>query len=288
MGFIIQKKRLIIIISSLLVIINYLLLLNIGSKTVFREESIRNTIYKEASITDLIYSKKFDNNDTINKYRKNIILIYTITDLFNVEKEKIDQIVESNIFKEVLVRILINIINSIKDDKQYQLFSINDYNNIVDGNIDDVLNKINLNKNSNLKTVIVTILKRIGSKSFDDVSTTNKVVDNIPNYKVNIIHIIFNNNIMIILLVIDILLLGLLFIISKEYKYIISIITILSILLLLTNLYLLYLGNRYNNEWHFIKTIINKYNSNICIYTITCFIIFIISLFINKAKNTSN
>ena len=141
-----------------------------------------------------------------------------------------------------------------------------------------------MNTNSNLKKVIITILKRIGSKSFDDVSTTNKVVDNIPNYKLIIMYIVFNSNIRIILLVIDILLLGLLFIISKEYKYIISIMSILSILLVITNLYLLYLGNRYNNEWYFIKSIINKYNSNICIYTITCFTIFIISLLINKAK----
>lgn len=279
-----KKKRLIIIISSLLVIINYLLLLNIGSKNIFREENIRNTIYKDASINNIIYSKKFDNNNTVNKYRKNIRLIYTITDLFNVEEEKITQIIESNIFKEVLVRISMNIINSIKDNIQYKLFNITDYNNIVDNNIDDVLDKINLNTNSNLKKVIITILKRIGYKSFDDVSTTNKVIDNIPNYKVNIMYIVFNSNIRFILLVIDILLLCLLIIISKDCKCVISIISLLSILLLITNLYLLYLANRYNNEWYFIKSIINKYNSNICIYTITCFTIFIISLLINKAK----
>lgn len=270
-----------------LVIVNYILILNISTTNICKEEYIQQEIYNYASINDIIYSKSFDKNEIILKYRKNIETLYTLSDILNIDVDKINQLIDSKIFKEVFTKISMNIVNSIKYNREYQMFSIEDYNKIVYDNIDDILESMNINLNTTSKNILVNLLKKIGSKSFDDVSSTKIVIDYINPYKVNLLYILTSNNIRVILIIMDIILF-LIFLILEFNIYIIKdifkIIVLITILLIISNLYLLYFGHTYTNEWYFVQRVINKYNSNICIYEILNIIMVCIFILINKIE----
>lgn len=179
-----------------------------------------------------------------------------------------------------------NVVNSIKYKEEYKLFSINDYNNIIDEDIDEVLSSINMQQNDSFKNILVILLKKAGNKSFDDISSTKIVLDNIPNYEINILHIILNEDTRIKLIIIDILLIIVLFIMYRfNYKIIKSILLGLSVSLLLTLFYLIYISYKFNNEWLYVKKIINNYNLNLITITIICFIIYFVCNFMLSSKD---
>lgn len=273
------KNKIIIFISIILIIVNILLILSVSTNDVLKEEYIENEINK-TSVHDLIYSEKFDSSDLIKKVRKHLDTIYSISDVLDID---INSIVESNVFKEVLAKIYLNVINSIKDNNNIPLFNIEDYNDITSKNIDLVLEDKNIKLSITQKNLLVSTLEKIGIKILKDIPDTNSVTKSIPKYKYNTIHFITNNNVRNILITLDIIFLLILIVTRHSInvlKDIFRISIVLIVSLVVINVYLNIYSSRYINEFNFINRMFKYYNYTIFIYELLILVIAITTLFI--------
>lgn len=263
------------------------MVLNLSTKNVVKEKYISEQINKNVSIIQLIYSKSFDKNEEIVDIRKKIRRLYTVNSFFNVDEKQLDRIINSKIFKDTFVKISMNIINSIKDNSDCPIFNIDDYNYIVDNNIDRVLDEINIDVLKNNKETIVKILKDIYDNHFDDIPHTKDVKKYIKGY--NIIHFVTNENIRIILIILDIICLITLILIEYNISVLLTLSKIIICctgMFIITNIIVYTYSMSFINEWSFIKHIINYYNNTIIYYEIifnTFLILFIITYKIIKA-----
>lgn len=278
------KKKINLIVNIMLVIINVLVILNISSYNVMSDAYIEKEIPK-VSIKSVIYSSKYDNNYNMRKVRSNIDKIYDVYDLLNMDESKIDNLIDSKIFKSIMTKISINVMKSLRDDTNYVLFNINDYNNLVDENIDNII-KIDIPVIGDIgEKKIKKSLKDAGSNIIKDIPDTYTLTKKIPKSRKVIIYILSNENVRNILLVLDIIFIAILFLLHKSINILLeaSKLMILTdcILLIFNILFMLY-ASSFKDEWIFIKRALNFYNYSIVYYE---FIYLIVSgLFIASYK----
>ena len=278
------KKKINLIVDIMLVIINVLVILNISSYNVMSDAYIEKEIPK-VSIKSVIYSSKYDNNYNMRKVRSSIDKIYDVYDLLNMDESKIDNLIDSKIFKSIMTKISINVMKSLRDDTNYVLFNINDYNNLVDENIDNII-KIDIPVIGDIgEKKIKKSLKDAGSNIIKDIPDTYTLTKKIPKSRKVIIYILSNENVRNILLVLDIIFIAILFLLHKSINILLeaSKLMILTdcILLIFNILFMLY-ASSFKDEWIFIKRALNFYNYSIVYYE---FVYLIVSgLFIASYK----
>lgn len=277
-------RYLFIILISFL---NIILLFNYSSYEVTSEKYIKNSIEENTNIIDIVYSKKFNKNKTIIKVRKKVDKIVSIGKLINKEDIIKQDILNSTISKQIVSTMAINIVNSIRDNKYYSLYELDDYYYLLDNNIDNIIESANIPLLYNFKSNILDILKDLGEDIIKDIPSTYKITKRIPNYKYNIMHYVINYNNRKILISIDIILLILLIILYRN-KIINNLIIILIISIIFTfiiQIYLLTISNSYINEWSFIKIMFKDYINKTVTLNIFMIIILIIISSYKVIKN---
>lgn len=277
-------RYLFIILISFL---NIILLFNYSSYEVTSEKYIKNSIEENTNIIDIIYSKKFNKNKTIIKVRKKVDKIVSIGKLINKEDIIKQDILNSTISKQIVSTMAINIVNSIRDNKYYSLYELDDYYYLLDNNIDNIIESANIPLLYNFKSNILDILKDLGEDIIKDIPSTYKITKRIPNYKYNIMHYVINYNNRKILISIDIILFILLIILYRN-KIINNLIIILIISIIFTfiiQIYLLTISNSYINEWSFIKIMFKDYINKTVTLNIFMIIILIIISSYKVIKN---
>lgn len=277
-------RYLFIILISFL---NIILLFNYSSYEVTSEKYIKNSIEENTNIIDIVYSKKFNKNKTIIKVRKKVDKIVSIGKLINKEDIIKQDILNSTISKQIVSTMAINIVNSIRDNKYYSLYELDDYYYLLDNNIDNIIESANIPLLYNFKSNILDILKDLAEDIIKDIPSTYKITKRIPNYKYNIMHYVINYNNRKILISIDIILLILLIILYRN-KIINNLIIILIISIIFTfiiQIYLLTISNSYINEWSFIKIMFKDYINKTVTLNIFMIIILIIISSYKVIKN---
>lgn len=279
-----QIKRIIsYLILGLFTICTYLLIINISSKDLVKSGYLEKEL-ANITITDIINSPVFDNDNDIQKIRKNINSIYSVADILNIPADKITEIINSKISTDIITKIVINITDTIVTGDKKELFNLTDYNQIVDNNIDLITNEINLNLSYEEKIILTKILKEVGEKTIKEVPSTDLVLDKIDSNKLNIIRIIISKHIRYILVVFDIILLSILVFLNFNYniiKYLLKSLFVLLIGLFVTSIFVHKSADIFNNEWLFIRRFIFYFNYNVIISMIYIAILIFILLFIN-------
>ena len=280
------KRRLILIISILIVINTFVIILSKCTTEVVTDENITKQINNNVTVSKIIYSKKFNKNKSILQLRDNIDLLASINES---TENKVDKILNSKIFKETFNKIALNYIHSIRDNKYYKIFDIDDYEKIVDDNIDELLNNIDIDLLKVFKKPITNIIKKMGTDITDEISTTEKAIKKVPHYKRSIIQILMNKTLTNVLLIIDIILLILLVVLRFNYSVISNIILInisLIVLLVGATIILNMIASKYNNEWMFIKNIFDLINDKILLYQALLAVLTAVMVFSYKIKKS--
>lgn len=280
------KRRLILIISILIVINTFVIILSKCTTEVVTDENITKQINNNVTVSKIIYSKKFNKNKSILQLRDNIDLLSSINES---TENKVDKILNSKIFKETFNKIALNYIHSIRDNKYYKIFDIDDYEKIVDDNIDELLNNIDIDLLKVFKKPITNIIKKMGTDITDEISTTEKAIKKVPHYKRSIIQILMNKTLTNVLLIIDIILLILLVVLRFNYSVISNIILInisLIVLLVGATIILNMIASKYNNEWMFIKNIFDLINDKILLYQALFAVLTAVMVFSYKIKKS--
>ena len=234
------------------------------------------------SMKEVLYSSKFDNNYNMRMVRKHLDTIYSVYDILHLDESKIDKLIDSKISKSILTDVSINIMNSLKTNTDCELFSIDNYDKVVDDNIDDVI-KIDVPVIGDIgKKKIKNSVKSVGSKILKDIPSTSKITSKIPKIKRIIIYMFSNDNVRNILLILDIILIAFLIFLNKSLDILLDfsklIIATDCILFTFNILFALY-ASHYTDEWLFIKRAINFYNYSL-IYNELLFLIVSIILII--------
>ena len=280
------KRRLILIISILIVINTFVIILSKCTTEVVTDENITKQINNNVTVSKIIYSKKFNKNKSILQLRDNIDLLASINES---TENKVDKILNSKIFKETFNKIALNYIHSIRDNKYYKIFDIDDYEKIVDDNIDELLNNIDIDLLKVFKKPITNIIKKMGTDITDEISTTEKAIKKVPHYKRSIIQILMNKTLTNVLLIIDISLLILLVVLRLNFSVISNIILInisLIVLLVGATIILNMIASKYNNEWMFIKNIFDLINDKILLYQALLAVLTAVMVFSYKIKKS--
>lgn len=283
------KKKFIIIISIILVLNSFLIIVNRSANNILKDDFISKKISDNVSIKRIIYSKRFKKNKAILNLRNDIDTLYTLFDTAKVDKEIIDKILESKIFKETFTMISLNYLHSLRDNKYYKIFDLDDYEKIVDNNIDELLEDIGIDVLKIFKRPIVSVLKKMGTDIVDGVPTTEKAIKSLPLYKRTIIKLILSETIYISLIIISVILFILLIIIKLNYSIISSLILInIGIILLLSgsSFILTFIIGKYNNEWSFIGKILNSIDNKMLFYQIGLGLITLFMIIVYKIKKS--
>lgn len=270
-------------ILVLFTICTYLLIINISAKDLVEPKYLEKEL-ANISIIDIINSSKFDNDSNIQKIRKNINSIYSVADILDIPKEKITEIIDSKISTDIITKIIINITDTLVTGNKNELFNIDDYNYIVDNNIDLITSEINLNLNDEEKFILTKILKEVGEKTIKDIPSTDLVLKKIDSYKLNIIRIIISERIRYILAIVDAILLSILVFLNFNrniIKYLLKSLFVLLSVLLITSIIVYKSTYIFNNEWLFIKRFILYFNYNVIMGMIYSAILIFILLCIN-------
>lgn len=270
-------------ILVLFTICTYLLIINISVKDLVEPKYLEKEL-ANISIIDIINSSKFDNDSNIQKIRKNINSIYSVADILDIPKEKITEIIDSKISTDIITKIIINITDTLVTGNKNELFNIDDYNYIVDNNIDLIISEINLNLNDEEKFILTKILKEVGEKTIKDIPSTDLVLKKIDSYKLNIIRIIISEHIRYILAIVDAILLSILVFLNFNrniIKYLLKSLFVLLSVLLITSIIVYKSTYIFNNEWLFIKRFILYFNYNVIMGMIYSAILIFILLCIN-------
>lgn len=246
----------------------------------------------KVSVKNLLYSSKYDNNYTIRTVRNHVDTIYSVYDILHLDESKIDKLIDSKISKSVMTKVSINIMKSLKNGTNYELFDIDDYNKLVDENIDDIV-KIDIPIIGDIgKKKIAKAVKETGNKILKDIPDTNKVTNKISKPKRTIIYLLSNDNVRDILLTLDIIFIVILFYLHKSINMLLEVSKLMiltdCILLIFNILFVLY-ASKYSGEWLFIKRSINFYNYSILynefIFLIVSVIFIILYKFIKRVIN---
>ena len=283
------KKKFIIIISIILVLNSFLIIVNRSANNILKDDFISKKISDNVSIKRIIYSKRFKKNKAILNLRNDIDTLYTLFDTAKVDKEIIDKILESKIFKETFTMISLNYLHSLRDNKYYKIFDLDDYEKIVDNNIDELLEDIGIDVLKIFKRPIVSVLKKMGTDIVDGVPTTEKAIKSLPLYKRTIIKLILSETIYISLIIISVILFILLIIIKLNYSIISSLILInIGIILLLSgsSFILTFIIGKYNNEWSFIGKILNSIDNKMLFYQTGLGLITLFMIIVYKIKKS--
>ena len=274
------KKTVNIVVNIILIIINVLLILNISSYNVMSEAYIEKEVPK-ISVKNVIYSSKFDNNYNVRKVRKHLDKVYSVYDILNLDESKIDKLIDSKISKSIMTKVSINIMKSLRDDTNYELFDINDYYNLVDENIDDVV-KIDIPIIGDIgKKKISDSVKDAGDKIITDIPDTSTVTKKMKSSRKFIIYMLSNEDVRSVLLMLDIIFIVVLFFLHKSINILLEtskLMILTDCILLVFNMLFVIYASKYSGEWFFIRRAVNFYNYSIIynefIYLI-CAVIFI-------------
>lgn len=283
------KKKFIIIISIILVLNSFLIIVNRSANNILKDDFISKKISDNVSIKRIIYSKRFKKNKAILNLRNDIDTLYTLFDTAKVDKEIIDKILESKIFKETFTMISLNYLHSLRDNKYYKIFDLDDYEKIVDNNIDELLEDIGIDVLKIFKRPIVSVLKKMGTDIVDGVPTTEKAIKSLPLYKRTIIKLILSETIYSSLIIVSVILFILLIILKLNYSIISSLILInIGIILLLSgsSFILTFTIGKYNNEWSFIGKILNSIDNKMLFYQIGLGLITLFMIIVYKIKKS--
>ena len=177
-----------------------------------------------------------------------------------------------------------NIINSVKDNKDYIMFNNDDYNNIVDRNIDEVLEDIDIDVLIEHKDLVVKVLDEIGSKALSDISDTKKVREKIPSELSSMLYLISNDNVRSVLIIIDVMLIIFLLVLDFSVNIFSKLAKILLFtipLLIVVNIILYNYSLQFVNEWYPVNRVINYYNYSIISYE-AIFVVIAISMYLIK------
>ena len=270
------------IINIIIIFINILLVLNISSIYIFSDEYIEKEISK-VSINDILYSSKFDNNYKVIKIRKSINLTSKVLDILVLEHTTIEELINSDISNSIVIKISINMKNSFKNNKNYSLFNIDDYNEIVDKNIDKIISNDLPIIGSEGKKIVSDSIKKLGNKIIDDIPDTDSITNKIPVYRKVIIFLLSNEKVRTCLVIFDIIFVIILVLMHKSIKVLLDIskdILISSLLLLIINIMLFKYASSFNSEWSFIGRCLTYYNYSIIyneVILIILSIVFIVS-----------
>lgn len=237
------------------------------------------------SVKAVLYSSKFDNNYNVRKVRNHLDTVYSVYDILNLDQTKIDKLIDSKISKSVITKMSINIMNSLKNDTNYELFNIDDYNNLVDENIDDVV-KIDIPIIGDIgKKKITDSVKDAGDKIIKDIPDTYAVTKKISSSRKFIIYVLTNENVRNILLMLDIIVIAILFYLHKSINLLLELSKLMiltdCILLIFNMLFIIY-ASKYSGEWLFIKRCINFYNYSIIYNEFIFLIISVVFIIIFK------
>ena len=287
-----MKKQIKISISyfilGLFIICTYLLIISISGKDLSEPEYLEKEL-SNISVTDIINSHIFDSNNHIRKIRKNLDSIYSVADILDIPDDKITEIINSKISTDILTKIIININDTLVTGNKKELFNINDYNHIVDDNIDLITKEINLELSYEEKIILTKILKEVGEKTIKDIPDTNSVIERIDSYKLNIIKLVINNQVRHNLIIIDAILFLILLCLNLNcniLKILFKGLMILLVLLLITSIFVANISNMFNDEWLFIRRFILYFNYNIVLniiyVVIITFIVFVSNSIIKR------
>lgn len=287
-----MKKQIEISISyfilGLFIICTYLLIISISGKDLSEPKYLEKEL-SNISVTDIINSHIFDSNNHIRKIRKNLDSIYSVADILDIPDDKITEIINSKISTDILTKIIININDTLVTGNKKELFNINDYNHIVDDNIDLITKEINLELSYEEKIILTKILKEVGEKTIKDIPDTNSVIERIDSYKLNIIKLVINNQVRHNLIIIDAILFLILLCLNLNcniLKILFKGLMILLVLLLITSIFVANIANMFNDEWLFIRRFILYFNYNIILniiyVVIITFIVFVSNSIIKR------
>ena len=267
-----KKKKILTIILTLVLTINTsLCLLNVSINNLVNDKYISDKVY-EIDFVDTINNS---NDKNIKKVRKNLDILYAITDIINIDNEKIDSIINSKITRDTVITVVHNIYDSIKYDKEEDLITVKDYRTIVDNNIDYINNNLKLNLDIPKKLILKEALYKVGDKVIKDVPTTGSITNEMNRTSYNLLHILLSSNTVIVCIILELVVVGILYLINKDIILSIrpvfnSIVITYFVLILLTG-YLMYA----NNQLDIVTTIMHDYSTQV---GKVCHILFYISL----------
>ncbi len=280
-----MNRRIKIIISyfilGLVTVFTYLLIINVSSKSLYNPIYIKKEL-SHISVTEIINSSIFDDNPKMQNIRKDLNSLYSVADILDIPRDKITGLINSKISTDVITRIVINITDTLITGNKKALFDINDYNKIVDDNLELILNEKNVQLSSDEKKLLSKILKEVGEKIIKDVPSTELVLDKVDGNTLDIIRILISKQFKYFLIVMDIILLIILICLNLNrniFKYLLYSLFLLLALLLVTSILIYHIANIFNNEWLFIKRFILYFNYNI-IMSMLYILVFIIILFV--------
>lgn len=269
-------------------IFTYVIIVNYSSQYLYNPTYIEKEL-EHISVTDIINSSIFDKDSKMLKIRKNIDSIYSVADILDISKDKITGLINSKISTDVITKIVVNVMDTLITGHKQELFDINDYNQIVDNNLDLILTEINLNLSYEEKLILSKILKEVGEKIIKDVPSTDLVIEKLDSHTLTIIKLISSKQVRDVFIIVDIVLWIILIFLNLNrnvLKYLLKELLVLLGVLLVTVLIIFKFSKTFNNEWLFIRRIILYFNYNLIINMIyivmTVFVLFVIHCMIKR------
>ena len=282
-----MKKKINIFVCLCLVITSYLLILNICNQNIFKTKNIEKEL-KNVSALSIIESEKLDNSKSIFIIRKDLSYLYSVSDYIGIDKKTINNIIDSEITNDIFVNVVINIMDYIKTDVDKPLFSINEFNSIIDENIDSNLDEKNISINFIKKKLLVKTLKYVGKNILKDIPNTSDSISSIPKWKLNLFRLIYNDNYKDILYVLTITLIIIMVVSNKKVVLLTNLkycLLGISALLFITVIYLKLCFLNYGIEWSFLYNLINKLNLCLILYLLIFISLYVASFIYLKKKS---
>ena len=272
-----KNKKIITIILTLVLAFNTsLCVLWVSTNSLVNNNYIKEKVYD----VDIVSSINNSNDDNLKRVQQDLAILYTITDMINIDNEKVNNIINSKIAKDTLTKITINIYEAIKFDKEVEIISIDDYQNIVNDNIDYLNDSLKLKLDDTGKKVLRETLYLVGNKIIKDVPSTGSITSSMSPSSYFLLHILFSSSTIFILIIIELLIIC---IITIMYRNIVDIIrpllnsiVISYFLMVIITGYLMTINNQYivvNSIINDFVKIINKYQ-HILFYISIAYLVF--------------
>lgn len=272
------KKIITIFIVIILTFNNVILCLNQSINKLIIDNYLKEEI-QNLSLTGLIESDELKDNITMKKIKRHLDILYAITDIIDIPKEKVTTLIDSKISKDIVYKVILNIIDSIRNNEQEVLFNIDDYNSIVDDNLEIILKEKKINLSPKEEAILSKLLKEVGKNILKDIPTTKVILDDMSNNEKIFIRILINDNYSVII-TINIILMLILFVINWNRNYFIKLSIVSGIsasILFIINFVLHSLTYACDSEWQFMANLITYLKSSI-LFSATIFLVITFSL----------
>lgn len=204
-----------VFIAVILVVVSVFTTFLYATGNVLSEENVHEQI-EVLNTKQLVQSDVMEKKGALKNFKETINLLYEVANELSISDKVIDNTIESSIIKEIFYDVSSNLLIYLKTGDNNSIFSLSQFYQLVDNNLDNILKQSNIKLSKTDKDFLASIIKKEASNYIKKIPTSKVVFSQVKEKQLKQIRFILNPNLILWAILLCTILIS--FIIALNFK----------------------------------------------------------------------